>query len=209
MLTDAQKLQILDGAVNLVVNAPAVGPHLGIAYTLVDRVEANLRFAGRAFRFGGRYQLIKRDEGPFDMTVGIGVARFSYAIPLSDELPLVRVDDFTRWQIDVPLLIGTSRDFFRVWVGPKLLMTWFQTQMTLSIPNDDVSVARFDGMVTYLGAQAGFALGYRKAFFAVELTVADSFGSARTTVSGFTPPSHETKVSSVIVYPSVGLMVEL
>ena len=85
--------------------------------------------------------------------------------------------------MDVPLLIGTSRDFFRVWVGPKLLMTWFHTDMTLSIPNDAVSVARFDGMVTYLGGQGGFALGYRKAFFAIELTVADSFGTARTSVS--------------------------
>ena len=209
MLSDAQKLEILDAGVNLVVNAPAFGPHLGIAYTFVDRAEANLRFAGRAFRFGGRYQLVRRDEGPFDMTIGVGVARFSYAVPLSDEIPVLRIDDFTRWQIDVPLLIGTSRDFFRVWVGPKLLLTWFETQMTLSIPNQDVSVARFDGMVTYLGGQGGLALGYRKVFFAVELTIADSFGSARTTVSGFTPPSHETRVSSLIIYPSVGLMVEL
>jgi hypothetical protein len=208
MLSDAQKLQILDAGLNLVVNAPAIGPHLGIAYTFVDRLEGNVRFAGRAFRFGGRYQILKRDSGPFDMTLGLGVSRATYDFSIANQIPVLHLDDFTRWQVDVPLLVGTSRDYLRVWIGPKLLMTWFETQLTLTVP-DAVSVARFDGMVTYLGGQGGFALGYRKVFFGVELTIAQSFGTARTTVSGFTPPTHDTRVSTLIVYPSVGLMVEL
>jgi len=108
----------------------------------------------------------------------------------------------------VPMLIGTSHDFVRVWIGPKLLFTWFETQLTLQIP-DDVSVARFDGHATYLGGQGGLALGYKHAFLAVELTIAESFGSARTTVTGFDPPSHDTKISTLIVYPSIGLMLEI
>jgi hypothetical protein len=208
MQTDAQKLQILDAGVNLVVNSPSIGPHLGIAYTVVDRVEANLRFAGNAFRFGGRYQILKRDSAPFDMTVGLGVSRFSYQVPVSDQIPVLKIDDFSRWQIDVPLLIGTARDFVRVWMGPKLLISWFETQLRLQIPNQ-VSVARFDGHATYLGGQAGLALGYKHAFLAVELTIAESFGSARTTVSGFDPPSHQTTLSTLIVYPSIGVMLEI
>src|SRR4029079_12570736 len=94
MLTDAQKLQILDAGVNLVVNSPSIGPHLGIAYTLIDRLEANLRFAGQAFRFGGRYQILKRASGPFDMTVGLGVSRFTYEFPISDQIPVLKLDDF-------------------------------------------------------------------------------------------------------------------
>jgi hypothetical protein len=207
-LTDQQKLQILDSGVNLVVNSPSVGPHLGIAYTLIDRVEANLRFAGHAFRFGGRYQVLKRASGPFDMTVGLGVSRFSYEFPISDQIPVLKLDDFSRWQVDVPVLIGTSYDFLRVWIGPKLLLTWFETQLTLQIP-DDVTVARFDGHATYLGGQGGLAVGYKHAFLAIELTIAESFGSARTTVAAFATPVHETKLSTLIVYPSIGLMLEI
>ena len=207
-LTDAQKLQILDAGVNLVVNSPAIGPHLGIAYTLIDRVEANLRFAGHAFRFGGRYQILKRDSGPFDLTVGVGVSRFTYEFPISDQIPVLKLDDFSRWQLDVPILMGTSYDFLRVWIGPKLLFTWFETQLTLQIP-DDVTVARFDGHATYAGGQAGLALGYKHAFLAIELTIAESFGTARTTVNAFATPVHETKLSTLIVYPSIGLMLEI
>jgi hypothetical protein len=209
MLTDAQKLQILDAGVNLAVNSPSVGPHLGIAYTIIDRLEANVRFAGQAFRFGGRYQVLKRATDPFDMTVGLGVSRFSYEFPLSDTIPVLKLDNFTRWQVDVPMLIGMSNDFVRLWCGPKLLLTWFETQLTLDIPQQSASVARFDGMVTYLGGQAGVALGYRHLFVAFELTIAESFGTARTTVTGFTPPSHDTQISTLVVYPSIGLMLEI
>jgi hypothetical protein len=212
MLSDSQKLQIIDAGLNLVVNAPSIGPHLGIAYTVVDRVEANVRFAGQAFRFGGRYQILKRDSAPFDMTVGLGVSRFTYQFPLSDQIPALHLDSFNRWQIDVPLLIGTAHDFYRVWVGPKLLVTWFETQMTLDIPNQ-AAVARFDGHATYLGGQGGFALGYRHLFVAAELTIAESFGTAHASISGFSTSSlssgHDTHISTLIVYPSVGLMVEL
>jgi hypothetical protein len=209
MLTDAEKLQILDAGVNLVVNSPSFGPHLGVACTIIDRVEANVRFAGNAFRLGGRYQILKRATGPFDMTVGLGVSRFSYQFPISDEIPVLRLNDFSRWQIDLPLLIGTSRDYLRVWVGPKLLVTWFETQLTLTIPNDTAAVARFDGRVTYLGGQGGLALGYRHAFVALELTIAESFGSARASVSTFTTPSHDINISTLIVYPSIGIMIEI
>lgn len=209
MLTDAQKLQILDAGVNLVVNSPSIGPHIGVAYTVIDRLEANIRFAGQAFRFGGRYQILKRDTAPFDMTVGLGVSRFSYQFPLSDQIPALHLDNFNRWQIDVPLLIGTAHDFYRVWAGPKLLMTWFETQMTLDIPNQP-AVARFDGHATYVGGQGGLALGYRHLFVAAELTIAESFGTAHASISGFsTASAHDTHISTLIVYPSVGLMVEL
>ncbi len=209
MLTDAEKLQIFDAGVNLVVNSPTVGPHFGVAYTPIDRVEANLRFAGNAFRLGGRYQILKRDSAPFDMTVGLGVSRFTYEFPVSDQIPVLQLDDFSRWQVDIPLLIGTSRDWVRVWLGPKLLLTWFETQLTLKIPNQPVTVARFDGRATYIGGQGGLAIGYRHAFIALELTIADSFGTARTTVTGFDPPSHDTKISTLIVYPSFGIMLEI
>jgi hypothetical protein len=142
------------------------------------------------------------------MTVGLGVARFTYQFPLSDQIPVLKLDDFSRWQIDVPLLIGTAHDFFRVWIGPKLLMTWFETQLTLDIPQQ-ISVARFDGHATYLGGQGGLALGYKHAFVAFELTIAEAYGTATASITNFAQASHTTSISTLIVYPSVGLMLEL
>jgi hypothetical protein len=45
------------------------------------------------------------------MSAGIGVSRFTYSIPISDYIPVLKIDDFTRWQIDVPVLVGMQNRF--------------------------------------------------------------------------------------------------
>jgi hypothetical protein len=208
-LTSDEKWQIFDAGVNLALTLPSIGPHVAVAYTPVDRFEVAVRYAGSAWRGGARYQLLDHTTGPFDFTVGLGVARFAYEFPISDQIPGLKLDDFSRWQVDVPILVGTSRDWFRVWAGPKILLTTFETQLTLSLPNNDVTLAHFDGRAGAFGGQAGFAIGYRRLFFAVELTLAEVFGTAHLTAVGLDPPTHDTNVSSFTIFPAIGLMGEI
>jgi hypothetical protein len=156
---------------------------------------------------GARYQLLDHERGPFDLTVGLGVSRFSFSFPLSDQIPGLSLSDFTRWQLDVPILVGTSRDWYRVWAGPKLLVTSFSTELALKLPGD-TTLARFDGTAAFVGGQGGFALGYRRLFVAFELTLAEALGSAHLTAVGLTPPTHDTHISSFTIFPSLGLMAE-
>jgi hypothetical protein len=207
-LTDDDKWRIFDAGVNLALTMPSIGPHVAVAYTPVDRFEVALRYAGSAWRGGARYQILDHTTGPFDFTVGLGVARFSFTFPISDQIPVLTLDDFSRWQVDVPILVGTSRDWFRVWAGPKILLTTFETQLTLSLPNNDTTVARFSGKAGAFGGQAGFAIGYRKLFFAVELTLAEAFGTAHLQAP-LNPPTHDTSVSSFTIFPAFGLMGEI
>jgi hypothetical protein len=208
-LSDDDKWRIFDAGVNLLLGGVTVGPHFSVAYSLLDRLELNLRYAGTAWRLGGRYQLLDHNRGPFDMTVGLGVSRFAYEFPISDQIPVLELDDFSRWQFDVPVLIGTSRDFFRVWLGPKLLFTTFTTQLTLKIPGADQTVASFDGTATWVGGQAGVAFGYRHLFVAFELTLAEGFGTAHLSAVNLNPSTHDTSLSSFLIYPSFGIMAEL
>jgi hypothetical protein len=207
-LTDDEKWKIFDAGVNLLLVTPSFGPHLAAAYTPVNRLEVGLRYAGGAWRLGGRYQLLEHATAPVDLTVGVGVAHFSYEFPISDQIPVLKLDDFSRWQIDIPILAGTSRDWFRVWAGPKILFTKFETQLTLTLPSEQ-TVATFNGTATFIGGQGGVALGYRKLFLAFELTLAEGFGTAHLTAVGLNPPTHDTSVSSFTVFPSFGLMGEL
>jgi hypothetical protein len=207
-LTDAQRWQVFDAGVNLLLEGATVGADLALTYTPLDRFEVGLRYAGGAWRVGTRYQLLDHLSAPFDLTVGVGLSRFAYQLPLSDEVPGLSIDDFSRWQLDLPLLVGTSRDWFRVWAGPKLLFTSFSTQLRLKLPNDVVA-ARFDGDASFVGAQGGFALGYRKLFVAFELTLAQGFGSAHLTAPALSPPTHDSTLSSFVIFPAVGLLGEL
>jgi len=206
-LTDDDKWKIFDAGVNFILLTPSVSPHFAATYVPLERLEVGVRYAGSAWRGGARYQLVDRASGPFDLTVGLGVSRFSYEFPLSDQIPGLSLSDFSRWQLDVPVLIGTSRNWFHVWAGPKVLFTTFSTELKLTLPTE-TTVASFDGTATFLCGQGGIALGYRWLFFAFELTLAEAIGTAHLTAPVLAPPTHDTTISSFTVYPSLGVMAE-
>jgi len=207
-LTAEQERQVFDAGVNVLASPPSAGPHLALAYTLLDRFEIGARYAGDGWRLGARYQILRHEEAPFDLTVGAGLSRSAFAVPVGDFIPILKVDDFTRWTIDVPILAGTSRSWFRVWAGPKLLWSHFDTTLRLSIPNGDTDLASFEGHATYLGGQAGVALGYRHLFFGVELTMTEVFGTATVTATSL-PMLRAVDFSGLVIYPAFGLMGEL
>jgi hypothetical protein len=205
-LTTDEEWQIFDAGINLMVNLPSVGPHFAIAYVPVGRLELSVRYAGAAYRGGVRYQFLDHTNGPFDLTLGAGVSRFSFEFPLSDQIPGLELEDFSRWQVDVPLLIGTSRDYFRVWAGPKVLFTTFDTALKLTLPNDQI-LATFDGNSAFVGGQGGVALGYKHAFVAFELTIMKTFGTAHLSAPAL--GTHDTNLSTLVVFPSLGLIIEI
>jgi hypothetical protein len=212
-LTPQQERQLFDSGVTVVVSPPAVGYHFAAYYTPIDRFEVGVRYAGAGWRAGARYQLLRHETAPFDMTVGAGVSRSAYEIPLASYIPVLEVDDFTRWTVDVPLQIGTSRQYYRVWAGPKFLYSHFSTAMRLSIPGEPMSdLASFEGHTLYYGGQVGVAVGYRYVFFAVELTLAGLSGRAN--VQSAPDPRngeavvHDTQISGFIVYPAIGFIGE-
>jgi hypothetical protein len=212
-LSPAQERQLFDAGVTTVVSPPAVGYHFAFSYTVIDRLELGIRYAGAGWRFGARYQLLRRETDPFDMTIGAGIARSAYEIPLADYIPVLEVDDFTRYTVDVPLQIGTSRSYYRVWGGPKFLYSHFSTAMHVSIPGVDTpDVASFEGHTLYYGGQVGFAVGYKYVFVAFELTLAriSGHGNVQTAPDPRDGEAvvHDTDISGFIIYPAFGFIGE-
>ena len=207
-LTADQERRVFDAGVNVLATPPSVGPHLALAYSAADNLEIGLRYAGDGWRAGTRYQILRHQEAPMDLTVGVGLARSVFAIPLADFIPILEVDDFTRWTVDVPILMGTSRSWFRVWAGPKLLWSRFGTTLRLSIPHGDTEQASFEGHATYVGGQGGLAVGYRYLFLGFELTLAEAFGSASVTATSV-PAVSPVAFTGFVVYPAFGLMGEI
>ena len=199
---------MFEAGINVFATPPSVGPHLALAYTAAERCEIGMRYAGDGWRAGSRYQILRHQEAPFDLTVGVGLARSVFGVPLGDLIPILAVDDFTRWTVDVPILVGTSRSWFRAWMGPKLLWSHFGTALRLSIPHGNTEQASFEGRATYVGGQGGLAIGYRHLFLGVELTVAEVFGSSTVRASSV-PAVSPVDFTGLVVYPAFGLMGEI
>jgi hypothetical protein len=214
-LTPEQKQQVFEAGVNVVVVPPSFGYHFAANYTVIDNLEVGVRYAGGGWRLGTRYQILKHETGPLDLTIGAGVARAAFEIPLSSYIPILAVDDFTRYTVDLaPLQIGTSRSWYRVWASPKFLYSHFSTAMRLSIPGSPTpDLARFSGSTIYYGGQGGFALGYRYVFFAFELTLAGISGKGEATMmdpgSGGTEIiARDANLDGFVVYPTFGFIGE-
>lgn len=210
-LSDEEKNTLYDAGASLAVNALSPVPHVGIAYTPLDRFEISLRYTG-AIRLGARYQFLDQAAHGVDLSAGLGAARYTFTFPVSNVLDIIKLEDFERWQFDLPLLAGAHGDWYRAWGGPKAMFTTFSTRLVLGLPSvpgtssEQTEIASFEGTAFYLGGQAGAALGYKHVFFGFELSMA--YLTAASELSVANKPVRSVDLNSLIIAPGVGLMAE-
>jgi hypothetical protein len=211
-LTDEERERLFGAGTALGLNPPSLVAHVGAGYTLLDHFEVGGRLSSGAWRLGARYQLLEQALQSLDGTVSLGGGHYSYEFPLSDQIPFIELHDFSRWQVDMAFLVGRHGDWYRVWAGPRLLLSFYESELTFQQPSapgastDEIVVASVDGAGTYLGAQLGAALGYKHVFVAFELTCAKFWTSASL---GLLENQREVELESFIVYPGFALLFEL
>jgi hypothetical protein len=212
-LTEEEEREVFEGAGALTLNPPSATLHIGIGYSPLENFVVEGRYTIGAWRLGARYQLLHRAEHGVDLSTGLGFGRYVFEFPVSSSIPIIELEDFTRYQLDLPIQLGVSGDWYRVWGGPRLLATFYSTRLALEYPtipgaggNQPENVlAALDGTGYYAGGQAGFALGYKKIFLGFELTVAQFWTSATLDAFG----RHlEVDLSSLVIAPGIALMGE-
>ena len=210
-LTRDEQQQLFRAGAALALNPPSLVTHLGLAYTPLDYFEVNGRLTSGAWRLGARYQVLDETKHSVDGSFSLGGGRYSYEFPVSDQIPLLKLEDFSRWQLDAGFLVGKHGDWYRVWAGPRLLLSFYGTKLSFQQPAigveaEKIVLASLDGAATYLGGQLGAALGYKHVFLGFELTVAKFWTSASIKVLD---DERNMDLDSFIVYPGLALMLEL
>lgn len=210
-LSDEERRRLFRDGAALALNPPSPVMHLGVGYVPLEHFEVNGRLSSGAWRLGGRYQLLDQLAHGIDGTLSLGGGHYSYEFPLSDQIPLIKLDDFSRWQLDGSFLVGWHGNWYRVWGGPRAMLSFYGTQLTFDQPATttgahEIVLASLDGSATYLGGQLGAAVGYKKVFVGFELTCAKFWTNASLKIL-----DSETRfdVDSFIVYPGIALMLEL
>lgn len=211
-LTDEEQERLFRAGTALGLSPPSLVAHVGAGYTLLDHFEIGGRLSSGAWRLGGRYQLLEQARQSLDGTVSVGGGRYSYEFPLTDQIPFIRLEDFSRWQVDMAFLVGRHGDWYRVWGGPRVLFSFYETELVFQQPSipgattEKMVLASVDGVGTYLGGQLGIALGYKHVFVGFELTCAKFWTSASLQLLD---RQRDAEVESFIVYPGFALLLEL
>jgi len=204
-LSNAEKLAILEGAANLGLNPPAVIPHFGVGYAPFENWELGVRLATSGWRVAVRRQLLKQSEFGLDLSLGFGVGRAVFDPPIETVLDTVHVDDYSRWNLDVPIALGQNGSWFRWWLGPRVVYSSTSLGVTLTLPNERVESGSVSGQALYLGGHAGAAFGYRSVFVGPEITLVQIVGDAEVTALGAT---ESVDIGSFVVYPAFAVMGE-
>jgi hypothetical protein len=177
---------------------------------VAERWEVGARLATSGWRIAGRRQWLTQEADGIDLSAGLGLGRALFTPPVHSVFESIEVDDFWRWNIDLPVALGRHGSWYRVWGGPRLLYSWVSQTMTLTL--DDVgtpepvrTTGKFTASGLYAGGYAGAALGYRSLFIGPELTVTYLFGSAEVDALG---GRQNVDVKSLVIYPAFAVMGE-
>ena len=209
-LTEDEKIQLLGAGLNIALNPPAFVQHLGVAYVPAAHWQVGLRYASGGWRLGARRQLFGQADRGLDATLGVGIQRYSFGFPVDEILDVVEIDDFTRWNADLSLVLGKKSAFHRIWGGPRLVFSSFDGRVTVRAPGAAGTVASEDvaavsGSGSYLVLQGGVAVGYELLFVGFELSVARMFGSANMDVFA---RRVDTGTDTWVIYPGLAILGE-
>jgi hypothetical protein len=209
-LTPEERRQLFEAGANLALDPPSAVFHFGVAYVPVPALEVSARYSSGGYRVGVRRQLLTQEAHGVDLTPGVAGGRHSTSFPIDNVLDILTLDDFTRWSLEVPLVLGKHTDWYRIWGGPRFLLSWYSTEMKLNLPATpstpaEVVAASVEGTATFIGAQFGAAVGYAHVFFGFELTVVRLISTASLTAA---TQSADVDLGGTIVYPGVAFMGE-
>ncbi len=205
LLTAEESSAIVKGAGALGLNPPALIPHVGVATGALEHWEAGARLATSGWRLSVRRQLLYQQETGVDFSLGLGFGTSLFTPPIERALSSVSIENYGRWNLDVPMAFGRSGSWYRWWGGPRLLISKTSQRMAVTLSNDDVIQGRVAADGVYLGGYAGAALGYESVFVGPELVVVELLGRAEMTVEGHT---FRSNMNGLVVHPGFAVMGE-
>ncbi len=216
--TEDEQRRALAAGVGLGLSAPGVNPDIMLRMGVVRHLDVGLRWSGLAAHADAKYRFLATNmpspeqekaeqsnvgDGPdpgFQGSVSLGISKALYGGFVFDALDFLQVGDYSRWNVEVPVIFGTRLGpVGHVWFGPKYIFSTYS--LDASLKNIGV-VPESSGVIHHLGGFAGIGVGYKVVFLFAELTIAKMF--AEPEILG-----RPTDLGGIVVSPAGGLMLRL
>ncbi len=218
-LSEEAQQELLTAGVALMVAPPGVNPELMVRVGVVDRVDVGLRYSGISLRGDLKVQLSSGGEAgvgrflepgqrSFDVALGVGVARHFFSSPVLDVLEVVKMGDFSRYDVEVPLYLSADwGDIFKLYAAPKYIYSHTRLDARLvDYAQQGKPVTGFDASLPatvgshFVGSTVGLALGYKYVHVYAEVT--GGYFRSKPRLFGV-----ERDLGGVALMPSVGLAI--
>jgi hypothetical protein len=208
---DASEVEALANAVNAgSMNPPSVDPNVTLAYGIHQRLEVGLRVGATHLGAQARVQFLRISPGIYG-ALGLQLSTSLSTLPISRFNDRIHIESYRRLDFGVPLMLGYSSSVVHLWAGPKLMFSRLSSSGHLCVRETDACADRvtFEGeaSVRYVAGQLGLALGRRRFWIALELTVARVRGSGTLRGQHTSGESlFEGRAAGRVVQPAIGLI---
>jgi len=214
-LSEDDQRRLLTAGLALGVAPPGLVTEFMGRAGVAENFDLGLRYSGISWRLDAKYRFLHRGSGEdgrqsarrsFDVAVGLGVARHNFKSPALDLLKLVDIDDFSRYDVEVPFYVSSEAgEILKLYAGPKYIYSRTRLdQKLVDFSQQGKDVAGFDVSLPsrvnshFVGSTLGIALGYKYVHLYAELTSGYTFCKPR--VFG-----EKRNLGGPTFYPAVGL----
>jgi hypothetical protein len=214
-LTEEDQQRLLTAGVSLAVAPPGIVNEVMIRAGLADNLDVGLRYSGISLRLDTKVRLLHggdSEEVPensrksMDMALGLAVARHSFKSPILDLLKIVQLDDFKRWDVEVPLYLSTDfGDILRLYGAPKYVYSHTSLdERLINYAEQGYEVTGFDARLPtsvkshFVGSTVGVSVGYKYVHVFGEITGGYTF--CRPLLFG-----QQRNIGGATFYPAVGI----
>ncbi len=194
--TQDEEREYIGALVGLALNAPGVSSDLMLRYGLFEHFDFGLRYTASGWHADGKYQFLDAVSG-WDGSLSVGVSRYSFDGTIFDALEFLEIEEFSRNDIEVPLIFGKKLgNFGRIWGGPKYIYASYSIDAEVA---NGTGLSSTEGSIHYFGGFAGASVGYKWLQLFAEATVMNTIA---------TPVilDEETDLGGIVIMPSLGLM---
>jgi hypothetical protein len=216
-LSQEDQQRMLSAGIALAVAPPGLVNEVSIRAGLADDLDVGLRYSGiswrldtkfRFFHGGDGYEVPENSRRSIDMALGLAGARHSFKSPVFDVLEIVQINDFSRWDLEVPLYISTDfGDILRLYAAPKYVYSKTHIdQQLINYAEQGKNVTGFDVRLPatvkseFAGSTFGVSLGYKYVHVFAEITGGYTF--CKPEVFG-----ERRNLGGVTIYPAVGIAI--
>jgi hypothetical protein len=195
--TEAELQDYADAAIGLALSPPGTGIDLMLRRGFTDQLDVGVRYTTTGLHADAKFMFL-RPTAPDGWTgsLSLGYAYHNFDGFIFDVLELLRIDDFSRHDLEVPIIFGKKLRYGHYWLGPKLVVAFVSIDAKLEYADETLQT---DDTIYYYGGFAGASFGYRGVEVFAELTVMEML--AEPTIFG-----RKRDLGGTIVMPSAGLM---
>jgi hypothetical protein len=219
VLTHEEAQHLYDFALGLALQPPAWVDEFQLRTGVAENLDVGLRYSVTQLRLDAKARFFHSEAGHKSQhaSIGLGASKYLFNNPLFEWLDYVKLSDFSRWDLEVPLLYSFEyRDSFMLYCGAKYVYTRFSIDQDLfeiqrrvsDLADQPAIVESIDANMHFFGSVFGLGGGYKHVFFFTELNY--GYVYLRPEMYSFIDKQRKQRnLGGLTLHPAIGILVRI